>query len=215
MHSALRRFSLLAAALVFLAACGSQPGVALPASAPTIPAAPALSPSALPPTVAPATAAPAATAEPAPTEQPVPTEAPIPPTGKVVKRGEAYSAPESDATVLGILCPSDRINFLSRVVIGTVTWHRIQITQQDEACDPKSLGIGTTAWTSTQLSAPSYPLEAYAQMLQVALPTDTPPTATLVRGRVGIRCKDGTVFLEPRRSLCEPHGGMDIWLYNR
>jgi hypothetical protein len=28
-------------------------------------------------------------------------------------------------------------------------------------------------------------------------------------------CKDGTVLLETRRSLCEPHGGFDIWLYNR
>src|SRR6266508_3284156 len=147
----------------------------------------------------------------------------------------------SPETVIGQLCPNDQVDFLSQQLVGADRWYRVRLTQRAKDCVSTHVALGAEGWASTILvSDPSYPVEQYAQVANITLPTAivlptaTPrPTATPkptavprptvaptdvpalpASGgvRVGEICRDGTRSYATGRGACSHHGGVDHWL---
>jgi hypothetical protein len=185
----------------------------------------------------PATAVPLPTVPPSPTvAPPTATIVPTPPSGEVATGGNLRSEPRiALETVIGQLCPSDQIAYVSQQRVGDDLWYRIRVIERKADCTAKQVAVGAEGWaSSTLLSEPSYAIEEYARVAQITLlpatvlPTATPKPTAVPRptaapkpavvpapsgGRVGAICRDGTRSSATGRGACSHHGGVAQWLY--
>jgi hypothetical protein len=182
---------------------------------------------------------PTATEAPTATFLPTPTATAAPPIGRVIKGGNLRSEPRiAPETIIGQLCPNDRLDYISQQIVDGDTWYRVRVTGREADCDAKQVAVGTEGWASILvISDPSYSVEQYAQAANIALPTAiifptaTPkPTALPTPaatpkpiaqpiapatggGRVGAICRDGSRSNATGRGACSHHGGVAQWLY--
>jgi hypothetical protein len=92
-----------------------------------------------------------------PTDTPLPSPTPFIGSGSVLVGGNLRSEPIiADETVIGLICPGDRIDFLEeRTIADNNIWYRIRIVETAADCAPQHVTIGSSGWASaTLLSVP-------------------------------------------------------------
>ena len=99
------------------------------------------------------------------------------PTASVVNGGNLRSETTVSArTVIGQVCPGDRVVVLTQQSVGAALWYKVQIITTASDCHPTRVAIGTEGWISSSLV--SQPGSALASVpITVTISPSTSPTS--------------------------------------
>lgn len=79
-------------------------------------------------------------------------------TGAVIAGGNLRSAPVlGPETVIGQICPGDRVVFLEQRDVEASPWYRIRVVETGASCDVLHVTVGSSGWASGSLLTPPAP----------------------------------------------------------